>query len=146
VIRGATASDVGFIERTGSEAFAEYDPHASAHAREIVRQPGTVTLIASVDGQPAGFVALERVGQGALLQAIAVRRAYRGRGFGARLLSAAERIAREGGARTLSLVTAQANLEALSLFLRANFQIERRMQRFYARGQDACRLVKRLDA
>ncbi len=146
VIRGATADDVGFVERTGREAFAEFDPHAGAHSRAIVRQPGTVTLIASVDGRPSGFIAIERVGRGALVQAIAVRRVDRGRGLGARLLSAAERIARDGGARTLSLATAQANVEALSLFLKADFEIERRMQRFYARGQDACWLVKRLDA
>jgi ribosomal-protein-alanine N-acetyltransferase len=80
----------------------------------------------------------------ALLQAIAVEPRARGRGVGSALLSAVEQLARSRDAPAIRLCTAQANLEALDLFLKHGFVIERRLARFYAKGQDACTCVKRL--
>jgi len=65
-------------------------------------------------------------------------------GVGTRLMQAAVRAARRRSVRRLSLTTAQANVEALALFLRCGFRIERRMPRFYAAGQDACVLSRSL--
>lgn len=103
------------------------------------------TLVASERGEPLGFVVVERRSQEqASLQAIAVEPTERGRGVGTRLVNAAIHLARGLGARELDLWTAQANLEALAVFLKAGFRIEERRPRFYARGQDACRLVRPL--
>jgi ribosomal protein S18 acetylase RimI-like enzyme len=103
------------------------------------------TLVVTVDGQAVGFVSLE-LGRGGVgyVQAIAVRQSERGRGFGQRLLVAAERHARSLGATLLHLTTAQANVEAVALFLKCGFAIARRRRRFYGRGQDACTMVKDL--
>ena len=73
----------------------------------------------------------------AALQAIAVELRERGRGIGGRLMHASARGTKQGAA-TLRLCTAQANVEALALFIKHGFRIERRMPRFYPNGQDAC--------
>lgn len=144
-IRRAAPPDDPFLARLGEEAFGDFDLRARESTLGIVHQGGIVTLVATVDGEPVGFVSLE-LGRGGVghVQAIAVRRAERGRGFGQRLLVAAERLARSRGATLLHLTTAQANVEAVALFLRCGFGIDRRYRRFYPRGQDACTMVKDL--
>jgi ribosomal protein S18 acetylase RimI-like enzyme len=144
-IRLAEPSDDAFFARLGQEAFGDFDLGARETTLGIVRQGGMLTLVATVDAQPVGFVALElgRSGVGHV-QAIAVRATQRGRGFGQRLLVAAERAARARGAMLLRLTTAQANVEAIALFLKCGFAIERRHRRFYRRGQDACSMAKGL--
>jgi ribosomal protein S18 acetylase RimI-like enzyme len=144
-IRRAEPSDDAFFARLGWDAFGDFDLEAEEHTLAIVKHPGVVTLVATVDGEPVGFASLE-LGRGGVvhLQAIAVRAAERGRGFGQRLLLAIERAARARRATLIHLATAQANVEAIALFLKCGFAIERRHRRFYARGQDACTMVKDL--
>lgn len=144
-VRRAEPSDDAFFARLGQEAFGDFDLHAREHTLAIVKQPGVVTLVLTLDDAPVGFACAELSRGGiAHLQAIAVRATERGRGFGRRLLAAAERSCRARGATLLELVTAQANVEAIALFMRAGFVIERRHRRFYSRGQDACTMIKDL--
>jgi ribosomal protein S18 acetylase RimI-like enzyme len=144
-VRRAAPSDDAFFARLGEDAFGDFDPRARESTLGIVRQGGVVTLVATVDGEPVGFVSLELVrgGVGHVL-AIAVRRPERGHGFGHRLLVAAERAARARGATRLHLATAQANVEAVALFLKCGFTIDGRHRRYYRQGQDACTMVKPL--
>jgi ribosomal protein S18 acetylase RimI-like enzyme len=144
-IRRAAPSDGAFLARLGQEAFGDFDLRAGETTLGIVRQAGMITLVATVDGEAVGFVSVE-LGRGGVghVQAIAVRATERGRGFGQRLLVAAERAAGARGATLLHLTTAQANVEAVALFLKHGFAIERRHRRFYRRGQDACTMVKDL--
>jgi ribosomal protein S18 acetylase RimI-like enzyme len=80
----------------------------------------------------------------AWLDAIAVTPSVRGCGVGQLLLASVELEAAKHGARQLGLATADSNLAALDLFLRAGFVIQRRMPRYYERGQDAVEMEKRL--
>jgi ribosomal protein S18 acetylase RimI-like enzyme len=100
------------------------------------------TLVAELSGRFAGFAVVEFEGRSAHLAAIAVREADRGLGVGAHLLQAVEALGRKRGAQTLQLCTADSNLAALDLFLKRGFRIEKRLSRFYARGQSACQLAK----
>lgn len=144
-IRRAQPSDDAFFARLGHEAFGDFDLRARESTLGIVHQAGMVTLVAALDGKPVGFVSIELARGGiGYVQAIAVRATERGRGLGQRLLVAAEHAARARGATFLHLTTAQANVEAIAMFLRCGFAIERRYRRFYGRGQDACTMVKRL--
>lgn len=144
-IRRGGAADEGFAARLGGLAFRDFDPRAKEHTLALIRSAGATTLIASVDGEALGFAVIERARDGvALLQAIAVEVRARGRGIGQALLGAAERLARTQGSPALRLCTAQANVEALELFLKRGFRLERRLSRFYTNGQDACTLVKTL--
>jgi ribosomal protein S18 acetylase RimI-like enzyme len=145
LIRRAAPGDDAFLARLGQEAFGDFDRRAGETTLSIVRHSGTETLIATLEGEPVGFASLE-LGRGGVahLQAIAVRAAERGRGIGQRLLLAIERAARARRATLIHLVTAQANVEAIALFLKCGFGLQRRHRRFYGRGQDACTMVKDL--
>jgi ribosomal protein S18 acetylase RimI-like enzyme len=140
-IRPASAADSAFCGELGAQAFGVFDPNARAHTLRLVAGSGAVTLVAVRGTERLGFVVVEPGQQGdAFIQAIAVAKFARGHGTGKRLLEAAKSVAKQRGARRLRLCTASANLEALELFLKAGFVIERRMPKFYARGQDACAL------
>jgi ribosomal protein S18 acetylase RimI-like enzyme len=90
-----------------------------------------------------GFVTLETSREGrAVVLAIAVDPEAQGQGVGERLMRAAERHARQCGARVLGLCTAEANLAALDLFHKRGLGIVRRLPRYYSRGQNACWLEK----
>lgn len=142
-IRRFAPEDERFVATLSREAFAPFSRHAEGTTQRMLRESGTTTLVATRDRMPIGFIVVEDHGRGlASIQAIAVDSAERARGVGQRLLTAAIRLARETGARDLRLCTAQANVEALALFLKAGFRIVRRMPRFYPRGQDACELAR----
>jgi ribosomal protein S18 acetylase RimI-like enzyme len=145
IIRRLEPSDETALARLGRDAFGDFDFRAEEHTLAIVKDPAVVTLVATVAGEPVGFASLE-LGRGGVahLQAIAVHVAERGRGLGERLLVAIERAARARRATLVHLVTAQANVEAIALFLKRGFGFERRLRRFYGRGQDACTMVKDL--
>jgi len=140
----ARDSDTAFVERLSGEVFAEYTPRAAPRTAAMTQADGARTLVATIDGLPVGFAVLRASGDVAHLDAIAVEEPHRGRGLGRRLLSAVEAQAERCGAKLLRLVTADANLAALELFFKAGYFIERRLQRYYPRGQDALGLVKRL--
>ena len=129
-------------------AFGEYSPRAGVKSARAAMHPGVVTLVAVLGDAPAGFATLAVHAEGgrviASLDAIAVEPEHRGRGVGKTLLAGAERKAKAAGAAELTLVTAEANLAALDLFLRSGFEIYARLGRYYERGQNAVRMRKKL--
>lgn len=144
-IRRASATDEGFAVRLAEQAFGEFDPHAARTTASLLREAGAETLIALVNGEPAGFIVLGGTSARVVhVNAIAVAPGQRGKGIGQRLLQEAERNAKQRGAKRLSLHTAQANLAALSLFLRCGFSITQRSASGYSRPQPTCRLEKPL--
>jgi ribosomal protein S18 acetylase RimI-like enzyme len=143
-LRARTAADDAFVERLSRQAFSDFDPRAGTHTLSLTRREGVVTRIAARDGERLGFVTLEFGPSVAWIQAIAVSPGERGRGVGETLMAEAVRVARRTGVPRLRLTTAQANVEALALFLKCGFTIERRLPRHYTRGQDACVLERAL--
>jgi ribosomal protein S18 acetylase RimI-like enzyme len=141
-LRPASPADTPALRRLGQRAFAEYDPDAGRTVERMLNRSSTKTLVAEQRGVVLGFVVLEPEGRGAFaISALAVDVEQRGRGVGERLMRAAEREARAGGAKLLTLTTAQANVSALSLFLRLGFRIKSRSARYYG-AQPACALHK----
>jgi ribosomal protein S18 acetylase RimI-like enzyme len=144
-LRRASAADEPFALRLAEQAFGEFDARAARTTASLLREAGAETLVAVLGGELAGFVVLGGTGAGVVhVNAIAVAPAQRGKGVGARLMQEAERSARRRGAERLSLHTAQANLAALSLFLRCGFVITERSASGYSRPQPTCRLEKPL--
>lgn len=142
-IRRFAPEDERFVVALAREAFAPFARHSEATTQRMLHDPSSTTLVATRERKPVGFVVVEQHGRGrASVQAIAVSATERARGVGQRLLAAAVRLARDGGARELRLCTAQANVEALALFFKAGFRIIERLPRFYPRGQDACELCR----
>jgi [ribosomal protein S18]-alanine N-acetyltransferase len=143
-LRPKLVADEPFIARLSAQAFSDFDHRAGPRTLSLTQRDGVATRVAEREGQPLGFVTVEFERDGAWVQAIAVAANERGRGVGARLLAEAVRLARAKGARQLRLTTADANVEALELFLKCGFVIERRAPRYYSRGQDACILRRAL--
>ena len=144
-IRRYGAADQDFVAALAALAFRDFEKNPALTTLRMLRPP-SLTLIANRGEEPAGFVIVEPHAAGlASIQAIAVAPGERCRGVGTRLLGAALAAARRAGAREIRLCTAQANVEALSLFLKHRFAIVRRMPRFYPRGQDACLLACKLE-
>jgi ribosomal protein S18 acetylase RimI-like enzyme len=160
-VRRYQTEDAAFVAALAREAFSEYTPQAVSHTLDMVRRFTTLVAlqpprrpfgsgsieraVASLELRRVGFVAIggdDR--EVALLHAIAVDHRERGRGVGRRLMRTFENVARSRGARRLELCTADCNLAALDLFYRSGFRLVRRRERFYARGQNACVLVKDL--
>lgn len=84
--------------------------------------PGSVNLIALLDGQPAGMASGVLAGGGeAELISMWVSPAARGRGVGDQLVAAVERWARQACARVLRLAVAHGNENAAALYLRSGF-------------------------
>jgi ribosomal protein S18 acetylase RimI-like enzyme len=147
MVRGYAAADVDFVRALAEEAFSEYDGDGGRAASKVVAMvsaAGTHTLVAERSSRPVGFVTLGVDGSGAHIAAIAVVRSARGRGVGARLLRAAETLARKLGAGTVVLETGEANLAALDMFIRAGYRIDGRIPRYYRSGYDALTLRRDL--
>jgi ribosomal protein S18 acetylase RimI-like enzyme len=143
-VRERTSRDDEFILELAKQAFADYSRRSGPVTLAFVRAASAHTVVAWCGARRVGFASIDLDGRRASLQAIAVAVSHRGRGFGARLLAAAEATAQKLGARELTLCTGEANVEALQLFLGARFRITRRLPRYYSRGQNACELKKSL--
>ncbi|HMJ11140.1 MAG TPA: GNAT family N-acetyltransferase [Polyangiaceae bacterium] len=143
-IRKREYEDDDFILRLSASAFSDYSRRSGPNTLGFVRAESAHTFIAWRGSERIGFASIDCHGAQASLQAIAVIQSEKGRGVGACLLAAAETAARAQAARQLSLCTGEANVEALQLFLRSGFRIVRRLPSYYARGQNACALSKRL--
>jgi ribosomal protein S18 acetylase RimI-like enzyme len=149
-LRAYRDSDGPFVEALARQAFAEYSPRAGTTTVRAATLPGTLALVAVVTRDPIGFAMLtmhvmeEQRSRFVSLDAIAVDAAHRGRGVGKALLAGAEREARKRRAAELRLVTAEANVAALDLFLRSGFEIVERLERYYPRGQNAVAMRKKL--
>jgi len=143
-VRSARRGDRAFIRELSVQVFSEYTPRAGVRALPMTERRGSVTLVAEWRGALAGFAVLVLERTRASLDAIAVSDDARGHGVGRRLLAAVERVARERGVESIELVTADANVAALDLFLRAGFERARQLKGYYPRGQDAQLLRKKL--
>jgi ribosomal protein S18 acetylase RimI-like enzyme len=140
-------ADADFVRAVADEAFSEYDGgggRSGTHALTVANATRTHTLVAERANRPVGFVMLVVASGTAHVSAIAVVRTARGQGIGARLLHAAEQLARTLGARVVALETGEANLAALDMFLRAGYRIDGRIARYYTTGYDALTLRRDL--
>jgi GNAT superfamily N-acetyltransferase len=135
----ALLADLG--RRTFAEAFAgSNDPECLARFldqtytedrhREELRDPAVTTLIARVDGRPAGFAQLRRGGPESCvtgpdpieLQRIYSLREFLGSGVGQALMSACLDRARTLGFRTLWLGVWEHNPRAQAFYLKHGFR------------------------
>lgn len=101
---------------------ADWQGAAEERWRARLAIPGSVNLIALVDGEPAGMASgVPGDGGTAELISMWVSPAARGRGVGDRLVQAVERWARGRGALVLRLAVAETNEPAAALYRRNGF-------------------------
>lgn len=144
-IRAATSHDRAFIENLGKRtvmdsvsALRHPNPvdviENFARLLRIVDRRDNLTLIAELDGKPAGFLIMldslpDEVtgGDQAFIAYMAVERDHRGAGVGAAMLDRAEHEARAMGAPYISLMVTEENEPARVLYERAGYLTERRL-------------------
>jgi len=138
------AADSEFIRVLSELVFAEYTRAAGHHTLRLSDDTRAVTLVARLAGRAVGFAVISFEAPAVSLVAIAVEPASRGLGIARRLLGSVEEEAARRGAGVMTLATAEANLAAIDLFLKAGYRMTGRLFRYYGRGQNAVGMRKRL--
>ena len=146
ILRPRRASDDDFIYRLSERVFAPYSIHPMGSLASMLGERGARVVIAEQAHTPVGFYVLgfERLDRPfgpwqrpalARLNAISVLPGLHGRGIGSLLLQHAESVAREDGAISLTLMTAETNTRARRLFNAAGYARLFVLEHAYARGQ-----------
>ena len=102
----------------------------------LLALPGRTALVAS-DGEPAGFILLGQAADEAEIVTLAVSPAWRRRGIGRALVTAAAAHAGASGAARLFLEVAEDNAPALALYAALGFTPVGRRRSYYARHDGA---------
>lgn len=97
----------------------------------LLGQPGSFGFIASLQGEPAGFILCRGMADEAEILTIAVDPPWRARGCGGELLSEALKAAAPLGVRTLFLEVAEDNRAATALYRRHGFTETGRRAGYY---------------
>jgi ribosomal protein S18 acetylase RimI-like enzyme len=153
-IRLATLDDAEFLVELSQRLFQRYLPNAGANMIRMMRNPSCTVLIAEHELR-LGFavVHLRSLGRDfgpwkrpsvAHLDAIGVRPGLAGRGLGRHLLAHAEAVARAHGAISMSLLTAERNVRARRLFVRAGYVVVAPLGTVYDGGQEGLAMQKSL--
>jgi ribosomal protein S18 acetylase RimI-like enzyme len=154
-LRPRFATDDLFLEQLSLRLFSPYTAHPDRATLAMVDERDAVTMVAELGGAPVGFfvVALQRHARAygpwqkpslGRLNAIGVVPEHHGRGVGRFLLDEAEATARDKGAVSMTLMTADSNARARRLFVSAGYQQLYMLQRAYLRGQRGLVMTKAL--
>lgn len=145
--------DDDFIEDVGREAFARWSLRPGLVLRGMIADPAAEVEVVTEGNRRIGFVVV-RFDQAAYdlgpwtlplaarVEAIAVRRGFRGRGVGRALLVRAEEIAVQRGAVVMSLLTAANNRRARKLFADIGYLPLLQWQAAYVNREPAWELFK----
>lgn len=142
-IRNGTPGDWDFVADLARRVFSAYGEYDRI-LPTCLDDPQFHTLVCEQEGRPAGFCMLS-IGDGiGEVVAVAVDPAQQGLGIGRELMRAIIEDARGMGIRLLLLKTATRNLSAQRLFRRIGFEETGREAGYYAAGQTAIGMRKRL--
>ena len=155
VLRPRRAADDAPIYRLGNRVFAPYSIHPGGAMATMLAERGARSWVAERSSSVVGFFVLgfEHLARSfgpwqrpavARLNAIGVQPELHGRGVGRLLLEHAEVVARDEGAVSLTLMTAETNGRARRLFTAAGFQRVLTLEHAYARGQRGLLMSKPL--
>lgn len=142
-IREGVSVDWDFVADLSREVFSPYGDYERI-LPACLDDPQFRTLVSEEDGRSTGFCMLS-IGEGVgEVVAIAVDPMFQGLGIGRRLMEAVIEVARTMEMRLLILKTATRNLPARTLFRKMGFEETGRVAGYYAGGQTAIGMVKRI--
>jgi len=146
-IREAKQSDLDEIYRIEIECFAE-ESFTYPQLKYYLDSPNFITLIASVNGEKAGFIVGsiedaggERVGH---IYTLDVKRKFRRIGVGSALLKTLEKFFTKKGAVRSCLEARCDNIAAKNLYLKLGYEPVGIIRDYYRLGLDAIRFEKAL--
>jgi ribosomal protein S18 acetylase RimI-like enzyme len=143
-LREAAPSDIDFIRSLSRRLFLAYGSY-HRYVEEWFHHETVKTMIAEIEGQPAGFVMIALRSGAADLIALAVSPELQSRGAGKALLGRAIGLARDSdpGMREIHLQVAEGNARAQRMFAKHGFRV-RAETGIYPAGQRAVFMVKAL--
>ncbi len=146
-IRRATRADLDALLALEHGSF-DHDRISRAQFLRHLGSGSALVLVVTQAGavHAAAVVLFRRGARTARLYSIAVDAAARGRGYGAALLDAAERLARKRGCTGMRLEVRTDNRAAIALYERRGYRRRERLAGFYENGSDAWRYDKDLGA
>jgi [ribosomal protein S18]-alanine N-acetyltransferase len=131
------------IERVAVLEHASFkDPYPSYFLSELARDNPETFIVATLNNDIVGYAVIDRWEDHDHLISIAVRPDSRRKGLGERLLTELEK--RLSKARPLRLEVRQSNLSAIQLYLKNGFQKTGLTEGYYADGEDAIIMEKKL--
>ena len=146
VLRAGTPADIDLLYELDVRCFAPPFRFSRRTMAQLVRSARYLTLIAELSGKLAGFLIGQFTKQDAAvyLATLDVDPGMRRAGVASQLMEELERLARERGAERVMLHVAVRN-EAASAFYRSRGYVQTGCERdYYAPGEDAWELVKRV--
>lgn len=144
-IRRARVPDLSAI--VAQEALFPSDRMSRASARRFLASPRASVLIAESPDQNVlgNLILLKRAdSRKARIYSVVVAPEARGRGIGAQLVAAAERVARSSGREAISLEVRADNAAARAMYEKLGYVVERELPDYYDDGAEGLRLIKRL--
>jgi [ribosomal protein S18]-alanine N-acetyltransferase len=144
-IRRARLSDMGAI--LSLESQFPGDRMSARSVRRFIGSPtASVQVLADLTGRVLGALVLlfRRGSRAARIYSVAVDASARGRGFGAALVDAAERTARNRRCTAVSLEVREDNAAAIMLYRKQGYGVIATLPGYYEDGTTGLRLRKRL--
>lgn len=147
VIRKATIDDIDALAALERNSFRG-DVLSRRQFRYLLIRGHALTLVETQRGRLRGYLLLvfRSSSSVARIYTIAVAARDRRRGVGAALLAAAERASRRRGCDRVRAEVRSDNRASLALFERNGYRRFGRYRGYYADGQDAARVEKRIAA
>ena len=147
MIRAATLNDLDALAELEGVSFRD-DLLSRRQFRYLLTRGQAATLVATRRGRLRGYVLLvfRSSSTAARIYTIAVAASDRRQGVGAALLAAAERAARRRGCDRVRAEVRSDNRASLTLFERGGYRRFGAYRGYYADGQDAVRVERRIEA
>lgn len=127
-------------------AWPGYPAWGEKGLREELAKPSSVTLVAELDGAPAGFINFWIVRPEAQINSLAVSAAFLRRGAARALLNKCAEYARKSACASITLEVGENNSPARALYAAGGFEVEGRRPRFYNNAEDALLMRKALSS
>ena len=134
VIRDYEVRDFKDIVTIDAEAFGNRNPVYDAY---IYITFGSDLIVADIGGKVVGYIALVDYGREAKIISFAVKREFRGKGIGTKLLKTAIERCKQRGKERILLEVRVSNTTAQRLYKKNGFKIIDVIPNYYDDGEDA---------
>jgi ribosomal protein S18 acetylase RimI-like enzyme len=147
VIREAREDDFDKIMEIENACFPGELAYSREQMRYLLFRANSEALVEEAGGNVTGYVAalFRKNSQIAGIETIGVRPAFRGRGVGKRLLSAAEERMARKGANISRLEVSSGNDAAIAMYEKAGYQVTGTMPEYYIYEHDGTREAHRME-
>jgi ribosomal-protein-alanine N-acetyltransferase len=129
------------IERN---AFEKKETFPKEYFLELSKKWPEGFLVAKLDGEIVGYAIGEKNKDSGLIISVAVKKEWRRRGIGRKLMEKLLENFKKGGMRIVFLHVREENKEAINFYQALGFKIRELVENYYSNGEDAYLMEKSL--